>query len=202
MLWTLLSIIIVLMHVAALLSPQWLLGTEDVVLSGVTASSGNRQNSTTTVQYRNTETYTPTMGILTRCKQIYTARSEYNYVTCSYYGSFTDIPSGLWQAMVVFYCLGLLILCITGLASILSLCVRSVCKKSIFTLAGFIQAVAGRCNDNINFMSLLFVFYLFVCFIFYFYFFYFIFFFCCCWATLSLCIDCTCWDQNQAKVAT
>ena len=149
MLWTLLSIIVCLMHIYSLMSPQWLLGTEDVLLPGVTAPSG--KNATTTVQYKNMEVFTPSMGVLTRCKQIYTAYTENNFVSCSYYPSFWELPSGLWQAMIVFYVCGLFILSVIALLSILSLCVRSICKKSLFTLCGFIQAVAGRSGVQILF---------------------------------------------------
>lgn len=146
MLWTLLSIGVVLMHIAALMTPQWLLGPEEIILGGVPSPARRPINSSsTTTMYRNMETYTPTLGIFTRCKQIYAGREVLNEVQCAYYvHSFSDLPSGLWKATLVFYGMGLFVLCVIALASLLSLCVRSLCKKSLFTLSGLVQAVAGK----------------------------------------------------------
>ncbi|XP_054750674.1 LHFPL tetraspan subfamily member 2a protein-like [Lytechinus pictus] len=147
--WTLLSVSIVLGHLVALMTSQWLLGEERTISS---ASNLYGTENTTSPQevVGPVETYTPTLGIFMRCAEIFRAMavhkggSKLNEVECtSYINNFMDLPSGFWRAMVIFYAAGFLILTVVGFLSVFSLCFRSLCKKSLFTVCGFIQAIAG-----------------------------------------------------------
>ncbi|XP_071497938.1 LHFPL tetraspan subfamily member 2a protein-like [Diadema antillarum] len=147
--WTLLSIAIVLGHLVALMTSYWLLGEEEMLLGSSNLYSTD--NSTLPVDVLEpSDTYTPTLGIFVRCSQIFRAAEPdasepvLNPVECtSYINSFMDIPSGFWRALAVFYGAGFFVLVVVALLSVFSLCFQSLCKKSLFTVCGAIQAMAG-----------------------------------------------------------
>ena len=49
-----------------------------------------------------------------------------------------------WQATLVFFSAGLCLLMLTLIFSIAGWCVRSICRKSIFSIGGSVQALAGK----------------------------------------------------------
>ncbi|CAN7980810.1 unnamed protein product [Ixodes pacificus] len=53
-----------------------------------------------------------------------------------------EFPSP-WKAGLAFFAGGLALMAATVLSSVLGCCVRSVLKKSIFTVSGTVQAIAG-----------------------------------------------------------
>jgi hypothetical protein len=68
-----------------------------------------------------------------------------DFETCSFYASFQAIPSLFWQFSVIFYGMGLLFcLCSVVLAHV-SCCRKTICgSRSIFGVAGILQAAAGK----------------------------------------------------------
>ena len=54
-----------------------------------------------------------------------------------------EIPSGAWRACLFFLCFGTFLLAVVVFMSIVGFCAQSVGKKSIFSLGGVIQAIAG-----------------------------------------------------------
>lgn len=166
--WTLLSVAIVLGHLVALMTSQWLLGEEATVNS---ASNLYGTDNSTAPQgvVGPVETYTPTLGVFMRCAEIFRAIQSdggtiSNQVECtSYINDFMDLPSGFWRAMVIFYAAGFFVLTVVAFLSVFSLCFRSLCKKSLFTVCGFIQAIAGKIRNilhkHYNLCSILFFFF-------------------------------------------
>lgn len=122
MLWTLLSIATVFSELIAFLSTDWLVGFPRVPDSGPGVSG---------------EAYRPTLGLFGRCVSV-------GGVMCGPYAlSFTEIDSGFWQASAIFLAAGIMLLSITAVTSVLSICIQSIMRKSIFNLCGVLQAVAG-----------------------------------------------------------
>ncbi|KAK3095570.1 hypothetical protein FSP39_016186 [Pinctada imbricata] len=139
--WTLLSITITLLIVAAVVSPNWLIGMpiQIKLLSLANETVGDESMS---------DTFRPTVGIFNRCRKlqlnILSQKTRDNcatYVT-SYDGPNDDFPHA-WKASLVLFALAGLLLLVTMLFSVISLCVRSLCGKSIFTMSGLIQSIAG-----------------------------------------------------------
>ena len=49
-----------------------------------------------------------------------------------------------WKASLVFFGLAGVLLVVTCIAAVLSICVQTVCGKSIFTVSGLLQSIAGE----------------------------------------------------------
>lgn len=127
LLWMLTSLIATLFMLAALVNPAWLEAQPEMII-----------NDNRTVQIK------PSIGVYARCnnklqqnKQICTTLAVEGLATDS------EIFPNPWKAAVVFICFGLTIMCITVFSSLLSCCFQSCFRKSIFTLSGSAQAVAG-----------------------------------------------------------
>ncbi|XP_078736906.1 LHFPL tetraspan subfamily member 2 protein [Lampetra fluviatilis] len=89
--------------------------------------------------------YRPSLGVYNRCRMVRPAGpgGEAEESCGPYAASFGELASGLWQASAVFLGAALLLLALLALSSVLSLCVQSVARKSIFNVCGLVQAVAG-----------------------------------------------------------
>lgn len=140
--WTLLSVATVLMHILALMKSYWLIGPQFEILE--TDEDVRITDSNTTAASDLGDISTGSLGIFVSCEEIYHPSSGTIDVICGpYIKRLLDLPSGFWVVMVIFYALGLAIFAVTAIGSVLSLCKRSLCRKSIFTLSAFVQAVAG-----------------------------------------------------------
>lgn len=142
-LWTLLTITTTQILIAAVMSPQWLIGYE-------------RQPGY--VEFRGLDNYTildgaslsyrPTIGIINRCTRLHRFQEILNREHCATYITDFNMPNAefpdAWKAAFVFFCVGGILLIYTMGASVMSICVQSMCGKSIFTLSGLIQSIAGR----------------------------------------------------------
>lgn len=136
LLWMLTSLIATLLMLAALVNPAWLEAASETII-----------NDNQTLQIKQS------IGVYARCsnklqhkRQICTTLAVQGLATDS------EIFPSAWKTAVVFICFGLTIMCITVLLSLLSCCLQSCFKKSIFTLSGSAQAVAGIViiNNSIN----------------------------------------------------
>lgn len=151
--WTLLSVATVLMHVMALISSYWLLGPLSEMQEGEYTIFVSESN--TTVIPEEGDVYSVSLGIFTRCQETFYAGGMNDTSCTTYVKRLLDLPSGFWVLMVLLYALGLAIFAVTAVGSILSICKRTLCHKSIFTLSAFVQAVAGEwehllpCSVNI-----------------------------------------------------
>jgi len=91
-----------------------------------------------------TMNFLPSLGIFNRC--IKTFRMELN-TECAPFVTGLDqdnqsFPTA-WKMSLIFYIIGICVMSFTIVSSLLGCCVRSICRKSIFTISGTIQAVAG-----------------------------------------------------------
>jgi hypothetical protein len=129
LLWMLASLVATLLMLGALMSPVWLVA--------------NQQS----VRYDNeTILYTPSVGVYTKCskpikfeKAYCTAIAVRGLATESY------VYPSVWKAATVFLITGIMIMSATVFMSLISCCVQSLFKKSIFTMSGVAQAFAGIC---------------------------------------------------------
>ena len=48
-----------------------------------------------------------------------------------------------WKAAVVLFAIGMILMALTVFIAVLSCCTRTCCGKSIFTVAGTVQSLAG-----------------------------------------------------------
>lgn len=131
LLWMLTSLIATLLMLAALANPAWLEAPPEMIT-----------NDNHTIQIK------PSIGVYARCSN----KLEHNKQICTtlaVQGLATDseiFPSP-WKAAVVFICFGLTIMCTTVFSSLLSSCFQSCFRKSIFTMSGSAQAVAGTTKN-------------------------------------------------------
>lgn len=133
--WTLLSITVTLIIVAAVVSPHWIIGMpirRDIY-----------DNKTDT-----SEEFQPTVGIFNRCRKY--VGSIHNLIRrencATFVRSFTEPDSDFphaWKAAVIFFALAGLLLSLAMIMAVFSLFVRSFFGKSIFTVSGLIQSIAG-----------------------------------------------------------
>ena len=135
LLWTLLSIFVLLTELAAFMSAHWLVSSAKV-------NSGN--NNTGTINSKHEEALYRTTGLFIRCQQ----KDPFEFLSVSencriYAHSIGSIASPFWVACCFFMALGILFLLMGALLSIISLCRRSLKKKSIFSISGILQAIAG-----------------------------------------------------------
>lgn len=137
LLWTLLTVATALSMLAAVITPAWLVGAPKRPLirgrlSGVTV--------------RPPQLYRPSIGLYNRCVKLHQI-DELFTDNCAPFVSSLSMPSDefptAWKAALAFFAGGLALMAATVLSSLLGCCVRSVLKKSIFTVSGTIQAIAG-----------------------------------------------------------
>lgn len=132
LLWMILSVVSTLAVMTGIMTPKWLLGSPGLLVSN---SSG----------YANLELpYQPSIGIYNRCRKIQRSIGGNPELNCyTYVQDFMDIPSAAWRACLFFLCFGTFLLGITVFMSLVGFCFQSIGKKSIFSVGGVIQSVAG-----------------------------------------------------------
>lgn len=157
MLWTLLSITCFMMVLASVTSPHWLIGysrrpglvsTKNISYVAISPEQEAREEEQEEEEEGYQDVYNPTIGIFNRCSKLHHFQFIPKRENCATYVEdfLTDnsqFPDTWKAALVLFGCAGVLLL-MTSLAAVLSLCVRSVFGKSIFTLSGLVQCVAGE----------------------------------------------------------
>ena len=138
--WTLLSISVTLTIVAAVVSPHWMIGMATEVPKSLD------DNSTSSEEFK------PTVGIFNRCRKLRSNDRENcaTFVT-SFFAANDDFPHA-WKAVLVFFALAGLLLLVAMIFAVLSLFVRSICGKSIFTVSGLIQSIAGNYTPQMKFL--------------------------------------------------
>ncbi|XP_055700774.1 LHFPL tetraspan subfamily member 2a protein isoform X1 [Phlebotomus papatasi] len=127
LLWFLMSLVAGMLTISATVSPKWLIGPEVFMI----------KNNFTTQERR------PSLGIYTRCTMM--LDGHYHCGPFDFDGFFTD-PSVYppeFKACMFFISLGLSILSITVFLTLITCCRQSLLGKSIHTMTGSAQAVAG-----------------------------------------------------------
>lgn len=136
-LWMVLSVVATLAVIAGIMTPKWLYGRS--VLFDDKNYNFTSQHTPPDAMYR------PSIGIYNRCKKIHKSVGGDPELNCyTYIKNFMDIPSAAWQACLFFLWFGTALLAIVVLMSIVGFCAQSIGKKSIFSLGGVIQAIAGN----------------------------------------------------------
>ncbi|XP_041356147.1 LHFPL tetraspan subfamily member 2a protein-like [Gigantopelta aegis] len=139
LLWTLLSIASFMMIIASIMSPYWLVGTLRK------AGSESIYDNQTGVDP--SRIFSPSIGIFNRCTRLHHYRNIDERETCATFVTEFNMPDDefpdAWKAALVFFAFTALILLFVTVTSIISLCTRSVCGKSIFTVSGLLQSIAG-----------------------------------------------------------
>uniref|UniRef100_A0A224XXH8 Putative conserved plasma membrane protein n=1 Tax=Panstrongylus lignarius TaxID=156445 RepID=A0A224XXH8_9HEMI len=126
LMWVLLTIVATLAVLSALLTPKWLIGPQRIGYVNGTEVSFSA----------------PSVGVFSRCTRLNGAS---NCAIFAMDGLATD-PSvfpTLWKLTLVFFAMGLTIMTFSTMSALLSCCVQSINKKSIFTTTGAIQSIAG-----------------------------------------------------------
>ncbi|XP_054712848.1 LHFPL tetraspan subfamily member 2a protein-like [Uloborus diversus] len=134
LLWCLLTIATTLAMLAAVVTPTWLIGAPR--RPGVRARGDTAER----------DLYSPSLGIYNRCIKIHEINRMYTDNCAPFVTSFampSDQFPNFWKASLIFFGCGLSLMLVTLLSSILGCCVQSIFKKSIFTVSGTIQAIAG-----------------------------------------------------------
>lgn len=105
-------------------------------------SSFNARSSLIAIS--NADFYQPSLGIFNRCTWINGRLNCASFISRQgeSFGNSDHFPVA-WQASLVFFSVGLCFLVLTLLASILGWCFRSIRRKSIFSISGSVQALAG-----------------------------------------------------------
>lgn len=121
LLWLLLSLLALLIMLSAFMSASWLIGPSE---------PGRRDVSSE--------------GIYTRCK-VMSIEKQLHCGPFAMDGLATsgEVFPGAWKATMFFLALGLSIMTVTVFCGIVGCCFQSVFKKSIFTISGAAQAIAG-----------------------------------------------------------
>lgn len=137
------------------------LDTRDVRDSSLSSSSSSSPEAAS---------YRPTLGLYNRCTVIHhadfhgalvdvgvaatgggsgagiTSRRRLRENCARFVDSFSmpdrEFPN-FWKAGIIFFGIGLSLVSFTALTSLLGCCCRSICRKSIFTVSGLIQAIGG-----------------------------------------------------------
>lgn len=130
-LWTILSLILLFTCSLAFFSPFWHEHIPD-------PTSAN--NSETFIAF----------GLLRFClKEQFVTLGDINEWRaskyCSFYkGIFPGIPSVFWKVATIMYALALVLLLACLLLAHISCCRKVICGKSVFSIAGIIQGIAGK----------------------------------------------------------
>ena len=127
LLWMLLSLAAVMALVAGIITPKWLIGYPRTDLNRNITSKESR----------------PTIGLYNHCSRL-ALHSTSPWSCRRYVGGLNDLPSNFWKASLVFLVFGGAVAGICVLMAMIGLCVQNIGKKSLFSVVGVIQAVAGR----------------------------------------------------------
>ena len=140
MAWTLLTVVSTLTVIAGIITPQWLVGKPRWV--GLRSETYNG-----TVYDHRDKTYNPTIGIFNRCTKIHKF-GDFQTDSCAAYVTGFDMTSDefpdTWKSGLILLTIGAALMTFTNFTAVFSLCIQAIFKKSIFTVSGLIQSIAGK----------------------------------------------------------
>lgn len=144
-LWMVLSLVATMAVITGIMTPKWLYGIPKVFNDKDIPGNSSTNFIPPEAMYR------PSVGIYNRCKKITKVIGGDPVLNCYSYGrNFMEIKSDAWKACLVFLCIGTFLLAVVAIMALVGFCVQSVGKKSIFSLGGVIQAIAGINYYNYN----------------------------------------------------
>lgn len=129
--WSLLSLGAFLLMLVALFSPAWLVGP------ALTVSNHNK-----------TAHHHVSVGVYAKCgRPIHNGvlqKESCTTIALHGFAADSEIYPNVWKASMFFIAFGLSVMTVAVLSAFFSLCVQSICRKSIYTLLGVTQAFAGK----------------------------------------------------------
>nr|XP_002128127.1 LHFPL tetraspan subfamily member 2a protein-like [Ciona intestinalis] len=135
MLWSLLSITACLTELAAFMSAHWLITSEMKIPDSNSTHVNGLSSETTMIR---------TIGLFLRCQQVGNDDFIRMSDNCRVYAhSIGEIASPFWTATCIFMATAILFLLVVALFSVWALCFRNLGRKSIFSISGILQAIAG-----------------------------------------------------------
>jgi len=144
--WSLLSIFVFLIELASMMSAHWLISQSN-------AKAGNDNSSV--VFSRQEETVIRTTGLFFRCEETGPVSFLSVSKNCRVYAhSIDEIASPFWVATCIFLAIAILCLFVVAMFSIVALCRRSIGRKSIFSISGILQAIAGIKSSYVLFTDM------------------------------------------------
>jgi hypothetical protein len=142
--WVLLSLSTAAMITGAIFSPAWLVGKPTQQSStpkrggaALPFSASSNRNLTSTLG-----SYQPSVGIFAWCASGRTSNEQCTYYITQHSSDVTEPFS--WKLMTSLFALGALLVVITVAMAIFSLCVLNLCQRSVHTVTGLIQSIAGK----------------------------------------------------------
>ena len=144
MLWTLFTILSTLLVIASIITPHWLVGYP-------------RQYSYIPPLFNITQhpdiTFRPTLGIFNMCTRVYRFGGVHAEHCATFVTGFSmptqDFPH-LWKLSLISFSVAVAMLGFTNITAVFSICVQAIFRKSIFTISGLIQSIAGKCASLIS----------------------------------------------------
>ncbi|XP_077976056.1 LHFPL tetraspan subfamily member 2 protein-like [Styela clava] len=131
LLWSLLSISVCMVVLTSLMSAHWLV-----------SPPYHSANASYPRPY--SENDVRALGLIIRCTETTPENIHTTSQNCRVYPrGLTDFASPFWAISTILMGLAILILTIVALFSVAALCFRSLGKKSIFSVSGFLQGIAG-----------------------------------------------------------
>ncbi|XP_054721846.1 LHFPL tetraspan subfamily member 2 protein-like [Uloborus diversus] len=133
LLWTLLTMATTLAMVAAVITPTWLIGP-------------SRKLRARSKSHSDDEIFTPSLGLYNGCIKLHEIDQLFTETCAPFVTSFSmssEAFPNFWKAALVLFVCGLGLMSFTLLTSLSCCCIRSVFRKSVFTVSGTIQAIAG-----------------------------------------------------------
>lgn len=124
--WLLLTIVTTMLTMISLIAPHWLISPN--------ATEVRSSNNSTVMRY-------PSFGLSSRCMKV--SSGLFECATFSLMSTSTRIFPFFWKLSYIFMLLGFLVLCFTCLCTFVSFCRQSFCGKSLHTVTGSLQILAG-----------------------------------------------------------
>jgi len=144
--WGTLTLVSATTIFASLTTPQWLVGPPTRIRKNHSLTSVASSIRSISEEYLYNpndldEFYQPTLGVYNRCVRM----PMYPTLHCASFMNRIEereyFPTS-WQVTLVFFSAGLCLLVLTLVGAIAGWCVRSIGRKSIFSIGGFVQALA------------------------------------------------------------
>jgi hypothetical protein len=137
LLWTFMTIIASVTVVGSIITPQWLVGEARL--------AGPRSENTSAAS-ESDRSYHPTLGIFNLCTKVNVRGNglvDHCPTFVTGFEQSTDEFPNLWKSSLIFFTIAVALLGFTNVTAVFSLCIQSIFRKSIFTVSGLLQAIAG-----------------------------------------------------------
>lgn len=112
--------------IAGIITPKWLVGYERSPYINSTKDS-----------------YRPTIGLYNHCSRLNLHGNQKPWSCRRFVDSLDEMPSDFWKASLVFLVFGGSVFALCVLLALIAFCVQNLGKKSLISVVGVIQAIAG-----------------------------------------------------------